>query len=129
MRVGVVLSSAVVFLGADCPHCDTVQEIAAASTQYAAPPCHGPAAEPTPVDFDPAPAPNPSPTPTMDCACPGCDLETGVKSMAADVDGGPTGRFVARSMLPAPRVTTRSSGDWSPPPYPGFVENTVILLN
>ncbi len=115
-----MLLSAAVLLGADCPHCDATQDLETASA-HATPSCHEPPAEPAPVDSEHGPA--------IDCGCPSCEVEAGVASVATGAADAPKSWLVAVHVGSVASILPATRGEWTPPPYPGFSENTVVRLN
>lgn len=126
MRGGVVLLAALLLGGADCPHCEG-QAGHGASTGFAgataaAPACHA-APESGPAD------PSRAAAPSLECGCPSCTSDVGVAPLAravlpvrAGISLGHTWPAGEAQALPAP-------ARWKPPPYPGFDEQTVVLLS
>ncbi len=118
-RLGLVLLVAAGLLGADCPHCDFSHD-AIDSGPHAAASCHEAPASPDPVHTETEP--------TLDCGCPGCGDAAAIASMVPGPEPGRSACSPASRLDSTVPAVRPCSPDWHPPPYPGFVENTVVLL-
>lgn len=125
-RAWIALIGAALLLSAVCPHhaatldIAAALDVAAAAPEHAPQPCHGHGSEPAQSEEG---------GPALDCGCPNCGVESVVAQVAPDVAPAPT---LAIAAIPDPTPTCTvpdTRGDWMPPPYPGFAENTVVLLN
>ena len=119
-RVGALLLAAAFLLGAACPHCEAAHPGPTAVAETA-PPCH-----PQPVEPSLA---GPESGAAFDCGCPGCEVEAGIAFVAT---GSGHAQPVERLAPQLPAVSSAlrpARADWTPPPYPGFSEHTVVRLN
>ncbi len=131
-RVATTWVVALLVLGFACPHCRVSGDAGSpvgpsepSAHAHSTPPCHAEA----PIDADP------SSPPMADCECDGCDgLAESVPPAQATFEPNAHATWLALPPHPwtgpAPATATAGSrAHWIPPPYPGFAENTVVLLN
>lgn len=151
LRIATTWLAAAAVLGLACPHCRVSTEMpgpdgvttAELAHAAAAPPCH--AAPPIHVDpanpsspsnpSNPRNPSNPTDPPMHGCDCAGCDgLGESVPPAKAALESAAALALVALPPhvlldLATPPVPLRSHTRWLPPPYPGFAEQTVVMLN
>ena len=123
LRLAGLLLLSVGLLGADCPHCDLSLATAQAEepTQSG---CHQKTSTEMPMPSDAEPA--------LECSCP----EQGEMAAVPSTPPRPASPiWVALAEIPGlgsdwpAENRTVSKENWRPPPYPGFADNTVVLLN
>ena len=111
---------AALLLSAVCPHHAATLDVAASAPEHAVPACHG-------HDAEPAQSEDGAPASALDCGCPNCGVDSSLAHVASLAIPAPAMALVA---VPEPTPTSTipdARGDWMPPPYPGFSDNTVVL--